>query len=117
VLPFEGEIGYANRIRKMAQPATEQNQRKSQNGYVRQCKGAGGRKNEGIMRRTWHLDYLMVPYSPSSNGVAKRLVVVTTSGTRAMLRDSGLPPLWAEMVTSKYLRSRTEGDEQGRDAI
>jgi len=37
-----------------------------------------------------------VPYSPSSNGVAERLVAVTTSGTCAMLRDSGLPPrFWA----------------------
>ena len=33
-----------------------------------------------------------VPYSPSSNGIAERLVGVATNGTRAMLRDSSLPP-------------------------
>ena len=50
-----------------------------------------------------------VPYSPSSNGVAERLVGVATNGTRAMLRDSNLPPrFWAEaMTTFMYLRNRT----------
>jgi len=50
-----------------------------------------------------------VPYSPSSNGVAERLVGVATNGTRAMLRDSSLPPrFWAEaMTTFMYLRNRT----------
>ena len=50
-----------------------------------------------------------VPYSPSSNGVAKRLVGVATNSTRAMLRDSNLPPrFWAEaMNTFMYLRNRT----------
>jgi len=50
-----------------------------------------------------------VPYSPSSNGIAERLVGVATNGTRAMLRDSGLPPrFWAEaMSTFMYLRNRT----------
>lgn len=50
-----------------------------------------------------------VPYSPSSNGVAERLVGVATNGTRAMLRDSALPPrFWAEaMSTFMYLRNRT----------
>ena len=50
-----------------------------------------------------------VPYSPSSNGIAERLVGVATDGTRTMLRDSGLPPrFWAEaMNTFMYLRNRT----------
>ena len=50
-----------------------------------------------------------VPYSPSSNGVAERLVGVTTAGVRAMLRDSGLPGrFWAEAAsTFMYLRNRT----------
>jgi transposase InsO family protein len=49
------------------------------------------------------------PYSPPSNGIAERLVGVATHGTRAMLRDSGLPPrFWAEaMTTFMYLRNRT----------
>ena len=49
------------------------------------------------------------PYSPSSNGVAERLVGVATNGTLAMLRDSNLPPrFWAEaMTTFMYLRNRT----------
>ena len=34
----------------------------------------------------------LVPYSPSSNGVAERHVGVGTNGTRAILRDSNLPP-------------------------
>src|ERR1700755_429651 len=51
----------------------------------------------------------LVPYSPSSNGIAERFVGVATSGTRAMLRDSGLPPRFrAEaMSTFMYLRNRT----------
>ena len=55
-----------------------------------------------------------VPYSPSSNGVAERLVGVATNGTRAMLRDSNLPPhFWAEAVTTyMYLRNRIR-DEAG----
>ena len=50
-----------------------------------------------------------VPYSPSSNGIAERLVGVATDGTRAMLRDSALPArFWAEaMNTFMYLRNRT----------
>jgi len=50
-----------------------------------------------------------VPYSPSSNGVAERLVGVATRGTRAMLHDAKLPPrFWAEaMSTYMYLRNRT----------
>ena len=50
-----------------------------------------------------------IPYSPSSNGIAERLVGVATNGTRAMLRDSDLPPrFWAEaMTTFMYLRNRT----------
>jgi len=50
-----------------------------------------------------------VPYSPSSNGVAARLVGVATNDTRAMLRDSNLPPrFWAEATsTFMYLRNRT----------
>jgi hypothetical protein len=50
-----------------------------------------------------------VPYSPSSNGVAERLVGVTSEGTRAMMHDSGLPPrFWAEAVsTFMHLRNRT----------
>jgi len=49
-----------------------------------------------------------VPYSPSYNGIAERLVGVATYGTRAMLRDSGLPPrFWAKaMTTFMYLRNR-----------
>ena len=49
------------------------------------------------------------PYSPPSNGIAERLVGVATYGTRAMLRDSSLPPrFWAEaMTTFMYLRNRT----------
>jgi hypothetical protein len=52
---------------------------------------------------------LSVPYSPSSNGVAERLVGVATNNTRAMLRDSALPPrFWAEaMSTFMYLQNRT----------
>ena len=50
-----------------------------------------------------------VPYSPSSNGVAERLVGVATRGIRAMLYDAKLPPrFWAEaMATCMYLRNRT----------
>jgi len=50
-----------------------------------------------------------VPYSPSSNGVAERLVGVATRGTRAMLHGANLPPrFWAEaMTTYMYLRNRT----------
>ena len=50
-----------------------------------------------------------VPYSPSSNGVAERLIGVATRGIRAMLLDAKLPPrFWAEaMSTFMYLRNRT----------
>ena len=67
-----------------------------------------GRMREICDERGIHI-ISSVPHSPSSNGVAERLVGVATSGTRAMLRDSGLPPqFWAEaMATFMYLRNRT----------
>ena len=68
---------------------------------------AGGMK-EMCDERGIHI-ITSVPFSPSSNGVAERLVGVATSATRAMLRDSGLPfRFWAEaMATFMYLRNRT----------
>ena len=50
-----------------------------------------------------------VPYSPSLNGVAERLIGVTTRGIRSMLHDAKLPPrFWAEaMSTYMYLQNRT----------
>ena len=50
-----------------------------------------------------------VSYSPSSNGVAERNVGVATNGTRAMLRDSNVPPrFWVEARSIfMYLRNRT----------
>ena len=50
-----------------------------------------------------------VLYSPSSNGVAERLVRVATNGTCAMLHDSALLlHFWAEaMLTFMYLRNQT----------
>jgi hypothetical protein len=50
-----------------------------------------------------------VPYSPSSNGIAERLVGVATNGARAMLRDSGLRQrLCVEaMTTFMHLWNRT----------
>ena len=64
-------------------------------------------------------DYL-VPYSPSSNGVAKRLVGVTTNGTRAMLRDSNLPPrFWAKAMTTFYIPVEPDAnkDERGDNVV
>ena len=49
--PLETEIRCTNRIRKMGQPATERNQGERQNSHARQYEGAGGRKNERVMRR------------------------------------------------------------------
>jgi hypothetical protein len=49
----------------------------------------------------------MLPYSPSSNGIAERLVSVVTEETRAMLYDARLPlSFWAEaMSTFIYLQN------------
>lgn len=67
-----------------------------------------GRMKEMCDERGVHI-ISSVPYSPSSNGIAERLVGVATSGTRAMLQDPGLPPrFWAEVMTTfMYLRNRT----------
>ena len=43
----------------------------------------------------------MVLCSPSPNGIAERLVGITTSGARAMLRYYGRPPrFWAEAMST-----------------
>lgn len=47
------------------------------------------------------------PYSPSSNGVAKRLVGVARNGTQAMLQDLGLQQrFWG--ATFMYLHQQRE---------
>jgi len=56
-----------------------------------------------------------VPYSPSSNGVAERLVGVATNGMRAMLRDSKGPlPCYPTMVLlrrSNEIRSKIHSQQ------
>ena len=59
-------------------------------------------------------DYLVL-HSPSSNGVAQRLIGVATNGIRATLRDSNLPPrFWIEAVAT--FQDANE-DERGDNAI
>ena len=67
-----------------------------------------GRMKEYCEQKGIHINS-SVPYSPSSNGIAERLVGVATNGTHAMLHDSNLPPrFWAEaMTTFMYLWNRT----------
>ena len=67
-----------------------------------------GRMKEYCEQKGIHINS-SVPYSPSSNGIAERLVGVATNSTHAMLHNSNLPPhFWAEaMTTFMYLRNRT----------
>jgi len=100
----------------MAQLATEQNRKNVRTDMFDNAKELVAGRMESCDERGIRI-ISSVQYSPPSNGVAQRLVAVTTSGTRAMLRDSGCPPrFWAEAVTTIYLRNRTD-DEQGKDAI
>ena len=91
-----------DRIREVGQPNGERRRRKGQNGDVRQCEGTGSRRMKELCDECGIRIILLVPYSPSSNGVA-------TKDTWAMLCGSGLPPrFWAEaMGTFMYLRNRT----------
>ena len=58
-----------------------------------------------------------VPYSPSSNGIAERLVGVATNSTRAMLHDSGLPPrFWVEATTTS-MEPHTDNGKRRKDAL
>lgn len=65
-------------------------------------------EHKGVRINSW------VPYSPSSNGVAERLVGVATIDTRAMLRDSkALPRFWAQRQLTPSCTCVT-GRQQGR---
>ena len=100
---LRGEIEYTDQIREVGQSNGERN---GQNGDVQPCKGTGSGRMKGLCDERDIRIILSVLYSPSSNSI-------TTNGTWAMSRSSGLPPRsWAEaMGTFMYLQNRTNGDE------